>query len=105
MLTTVVELFFAGIWGMVFHWGLGIGLIVLFLAAAYFSPIGKKDLIYCAVIVAVFLVAEAVGIHDEKVHRDAQDKVISQPRYRRLSRRPQTEKAKKRKDRWDRQRF
>ncbi len=101
MLTTVVELFFAGIWGMVFHWGLGIGLIVLFLAAAYFSPIGKKDLIYCAVIVAVFLVAEAVGIHDEKVHRDAQDKVITTAVSKTVAK-TQTEKAKTRKDRWDR---
>ncbi len=100
MLTTVVELFFAGIWGMVFHWGLGIGLIVLFLAAAYFSPIGKKDLIYCATIIAVFLVAEAVGIHDEKVHRDAQDKVITTAVSKTVSK-TQTEKAKTRKDKWD----
>lgn len=104
MLTTVVELFFAGIWGMVFHWGLGIGLIVLFLAAAYFSPIGKKDLVYCAVIVVVFLVAEAVGIHDEKVHRDAQDKVISQAVGKAVTK-TKTEQAKKRKDRWDSPKF
>ena len=101
MLTTAVELFFAGIWTMVWHWGIGIGLIVLFLAAAYFSPIGKKDLVYCAVIVVVFLVAEAVGIHDEKVHRDAQDKVITTAVSKAVAK-TQTEKAKARKDRWDR---
>ena len=104
MLTTAVELFFAGIWGMVLHWGIGVGLIVLFLAAAYFSPIGKKDLVYCAVIVVVFLVAEAIGIHDEKVHRDAQDKVITTAVSKTVAK-TQTEKAKARKDRWDNPKF
>ena len=104
MLTTVVELFFAGIWTMVWHWGLGIGLIILFLAGAYFSPIGKKDFLYLALAVVIALVFEAVGIHDEKVHRDAQGKVITTAVSKTVAK-THTEKAKTRKDRWDSPKF
>lgn len=100
MLDTTVQLFFAGIWGIVWHWGLGVGGIILCLAAAYFSPIGKKDFLYIALCIVVALVFEAIGIHDEKVHRDAQEQVISK-KVSGVVAKTQTSQAAKRKDKWD----
>jgi len=75
-MTTVVDLFFAGIWGMVWHWGLGIGLIILCAFGAWFSPLYKKDFIYAGIIVIVALCCEAIGIHDEKAHIAAQQQAL-----------------------------
>jgi len=72
MLTFMVEHAFAGLWSMIWHFGVGIGLVILLLAAAYFSPIGKKEFIYAAVVVLAFLGGETMGVHLEKVHTDAQ---------------------------------
>ena len=34
---TFVQMFFAGLWAEVWHWGLGIGLIILLVAGSIFS--------------------------------------------------------------------
>jgi hypothetical protein len=66
----------AGLWTMVLHQGIGVALIVGFLAAAYFSPIFKKDFFYAALIVGAFLLAEDIGISDEKKHVVAQEQLV-----------------------------
>ena len=66
----------AGLWTLVWHQGVGIALIVGFLAAAYFSPVFKKDFFYAALVVGAFMLAEDIGIHDEKKHVVAQEQLI-----------------------------
>jgi hypothetical protein len=67
----------AGMWAMVLHQGIGAVLVIGFLAAAYFSPVFKKDFFYAALIVGVFLVAEDIGISDEKKHVVAQEHLVN----------------------------
>ena len=61
----------AAVWGEVWHWGLGVGLIILSLAAAYFSPIGKQFFLAFAAAVFLLLVAYGVGITNDAKLCDA----------------------------------
>ncbi len=63
MISSYLAYQFAGLWPLVWHFGLAGLLIAVFLAAAYFSPILKKDFIWAAVVVAVFSVAVAIGVN------------------------------------------
>jgi hypothetical protein len=72
----VLHLLFAGIWTMVWQWGIGIGLVLLCGAGAFFSPIYKKDFIYAGLIVGVALFFMSLGIAQEKAHCTAQSTVI-----------------------------
>lgn len=60
----------AGLWAEVWRYGIGTGLILLCLAAAYFSPIWKKDFLWLAIIIAVFMAAFTSGviIGEKRVH-------------------------------------
>jgi len=73
-LTYLVEHFFAGLWPLIWHFGVGIGIIILLGVAAYFAPTIKlKALcIACAVGVAAFVLGEGVGVRIEKAHTQAQ---------------------------------
>jgi hypothetical protein len=72
----VFDLAVAGVWSQIWHWGIGIGLIILCLAGAYFTTaiplIGpylkdaRKDLLWAAAIIAIFLAGQALGAHDAK---------------------------------------
>ena len=64
----------ASIWTLVWHWGTGVGAIVLLLAAAFFSPFCKKDFVYAAVIVAVALFIYGYGTVDASRLCDARMK-------------------------------
>lgn len=66
-----------GVWPLVAHAGAGGVLIAGLLAAAYFSPVFKKELVYAAIVVAVALFVYGVGVHDEKTKRDAEQQVIN----------------------------
>ena len=73
-----IGLFFAGIWDLVWAWGIGIGLIILLCAAAYFSPVFKKDFLWGAFIVAVALFFTANGARLERNRVAAQEALIGQ---------------------------
>jgi len=64
------------IWGEVWHWGLGIGLIILFTAAAFFSPIGKQAFAGAAFAVFCLLVAYGFGQKDRAAICEAQVKAL-----------------------------
>src|SRR5271170_3815433 len=64
------------VWGSVWHWGLGIGLIILFIAATFFSPIGKQFFAAAAAATFLFLVVYGIGQKDERVICDAKVKII-----------------------------
>lgn len=67
---------FQSVWPLVAHAGSGGVLIAGLLAAAWFSPVFKKELVYAAVVVGVALFVYGVGVHDEKVRRDAIDHAV-----------------------------
>ena len=91
---------FNGAWDLIWHQSLGVILIAGFLAAAYFSPVFKKDFFYAAIIVGVFLVAEDIGIHDEHKKVVAQEKVINTDVDKAVQH-SVTPKARKSKDPWN----
>lgn len=66
------------VWPLVAHTGAAGGLIAGLLAAAYFSPVFKKEFVYAAIIIAVGLFVYGIGVHDEKVKRDKQEQLFSQ---------------------------
>lgn len=66
------------VWPFIQHAGGASALIVGLLAAAWFSPVFKKDFIYGAVVVAVLLFAYGVGVHDEHAKWDAREKAVTQ---------------------------
>jgi hypothetical protein len=72
----ISNLFTAGLvdalWSEIWKFGLGTGLIILCLLAAFFSPVGKQA--FCGIAFAVFigLVVYGEGIKNEKVTCTAQ---------------------------------
>lgn len=62
MIKDWIEIALAGLWGEVWRYGLGVGVIICLLAAAYFSPILKKEFCWAAGVVAAFLVAFTMGV-------------------------------------------
>jgi hypothetical protein len=45
----------AAVWAGVWQWGLGVGLIILCMAGAYFSPINKRYFVGAAALIAIAL--------------------------------------------------
>ncbi len=76
MISFAIQSFFAGTWSLIWHQGLGIGIIICLLLAAYFSPLWKRDFFWAAIVVGAFLLAEDLGIHDEAKHVAAQEQVL-----------------------------
>jgi len=66
----------AATWTVVWHWGAGVGLIILLLAAAYFSPFAKRYFVYAAVVVAAVMTIYGFGLTDEKKICAAQTKYV-----------------------------
>lgn len=71
-----MSLFFAGLWPMIGHFGIGGVLVAGALAGAWFLPPFRKDFLWAAAVVVFALFFEGVGIHVEKARRDAQEQVI-----------------------------
>jgi hypothetical protein len=82
----MVQLFFAGVWASVWHWGLGIGLIILLVAGSIFSQsiplIGpwlqplRKDMLWASAVIAVLLVGEYIGDRDATARCVARQVVV-----------------------------
>jgi hypothetical protein len=103
-MTFLVEYFFAGVWSLVWHWGLGIGLVILCLFMAWFSPLWKKDFLWAAVVVVMALVFEAVGVHDEAVICNART-VVVEKQVHKVVVGTKNPKAKQKKDPFDNPKF
>lgn len=63
---------FAGLWALVWHWGLLFGLLILCVAGFILSPVGKAQIAGIGVAILIVLAAYTVGIRDEKEHCAAQ---------------------------------
>ena len=88
------HLVFAGIWAMVWHWGIGVAIIIFCLIGALATQlfagiplIGpwlvrilgplRTDLLWAAAVVAGFLVGMAVGAHDATVRCNQRTEIIT----------------------------
>ena len=63
MISAYLAYKFAGLWPLVWHFGLGGVLVLGCLAAAYFSPIGKKHFLWAACVIVAIMVSTGVGVH------------------------------------------
>ena len=114
---TAIELFFAGAWTMIWERGLGIGLILFFVALAFGSELLRgipmfgpfiadilaplrKDLLWAAFGVALILGGEYVGADAEKKKCVAQTVVIEHVTDKAVAK-TKTPRARAAKDRWD----
>ena len=92
---------FAGAWALVWHWGAGAAIIILCLAAAYFSPLYKKYFLYTAGVTALCLFFFGTGIADQHARERAQQKVIIKY-VDRIVVQARSKRALAQHDRWDR---
>lgn len=100
----------AGLWAEIWHWGTGAGLIILCLAGAYFTTaipfIGpylthaRKDLLWAAAVIAVFMGGQALGEHDAN-RRNAAKQIVVEQHVDKVVQKTTTPKYRKMKDRWD----
>lgn len=114
MFVTTLQLAFAGVWQFIFHWGLGIGLIVCLLAAAYFTtaiPIigpyltnARKDLLWAAFGVSIFLAGHVIGVKDEANRNNIKTAVIDK-KVDTVVKDTMSPAARARLDRWDRKEY
>jgi len=76
----LVEHFFAGLWTLIWHFGVGIGIIILLGVGAYFAPTVKLKALCLALagIVAALVIGEGIGVNMEKSHTDAQQAQTNQ---------------------------
>ncbi len=91
-----LKLAFAGLGPMVFHWGIGVGAIILLVVAAEFSTmipiIGpwfekvRKDLLWVAVAIALVLVGEWIGARDAAARCEAKAAVVTSEVHRAVTR-------------------
>lgn len=63
-------------WGLVWHWGLGIGVIILCIAAAILSPVGKQAFALAAACTFCLLVAYGMGVKSESALCEAKVKEL-----------------------------
>ncbi len=105
-----IQLALAGIWSQVWHWGTGIGLIIICLACAYFTTqvpfIGpwlanaRKDLLWAAGAIALFLAGQALGAHDE-ARKNAAKQIVVEQKIDTVVEGTKTPAAKAKPDRYD----
>ena len=74
MLQYLVSHFFAGLWPLIWHFGVGIGVIILLCIGAYFAPTIKLKALCIALAVGVVMlvVGEGIGVRMERSHIQAQ---------------------------------
>lgn len=67
---------FTGLWPLFSHLTEAGMVVVALLAAAWLSPIFKKEFVYAAACVGFLVVVYTMGIRDEKHRRDALEQAI-----------------------------
>ena len=105
-----LQLLFAGAWASIWHWGLGVGLIILLLACAYFTTavplIGpwltglRRDLLWAAAVVAIILGGEYVGNRDSDKRCVAKTIVVEKVVTKAVAS-TKTNRARQSRDPWD----
>jgi hypothetical protein len=67
---------FESTWNLVWHFGVGVGLLILCLAGAFFSPIGKSSFLIAAGAIVGAMALYAYGINNERQNCDARVRFI-----------------------------
>jgi hypothetical protein len=67
-----VELQVAGLWPLIWHFGIGGGLLLACAAGWYFSPIHRVDFIWGAVVIIVVMVSTSIGVSLGEKRKQAQ---------------------------------
>lgn len=62
MISAYLAYQFAGLWALLWHFGLGAVLAAGCLAAAYFSPVFKKDFLWAAAVIVAIMISTAIGV-------------------------------------------
>lgn len=96
----MIKLIFAGLWASIWHWGFIIGLLILCLLGAFFSPIARKDFIWAAVTIVLCMLWAFIAVRDYKHHVEAQGQVVTDT-VNSAVQYTGTPAAKRQKDRWD----
>lgn len=52
----------AGLWPLIWHYGIGVGIAILALAFAWFSPVFKKTALWVAVASIIITISYGVGV-------------------------------------------
>lgn len=68
--------FLTGLWPLLRHTTEAGIVVAALVAASVFSPVFKREFAYAAGAVVLCMFVYAVGVHDEKVRRDAQEAVL-----------------------------
>lgn len=105
-----LQMIVAGLWPQLWHWGTGIGVIIICIACAWFTTavpvIGpylkgiRKDLVWVAVAVAVFLAGNVMGARDQASKDKAKGAVVTK-HVDKVVKSVKTPKFKSTKDPWD----
>lgn len=105
-----VQTTFAGWWAFAWHWGVGVFSIIALVAGAIFSQsiplIGpylhevRKDMLWAAAGIALFLGGQWVGAHDA-ANRCDKKAVVIEKIVKQVVKGTTTPKAKTQKDKWD----
>ena len=74
MLEYLVAHFVAGLWTLIWHFGVGIGVIILLCVGAYFAPTVRLKATCIALAVGVLVIGEGIGVRMERSHVAAQEK-------------------------------
>lgn len=108
MLAYMVQHFFAGLWSMIWHFGVGIALVILLVAAGYFIPVVFTKLKILCYVLAAFIVAvlvgEVVGVQMERSHTAAQT-ATTNAYVKKTVKGTTTRKARGAKDPWNRRTY
>lgn len=101
---TSILLLFAGVKNILLHVGLAGAMIALCLTLAYLSPVGRKTCLWLAFVIAVFVLGEVIGIHDEKVRVQAQQAVIERT-VDKAVKKTEAQSSRRASDPWDKRRY
>ena len=65
-MTSIISVFFAGLWPLVWHYGTGVGIIIIAVAVWWFSPLEtiKKAAAIVAIITGAGLFGMTIGVKD-----------------------------------------
>lgn len=69
---TWLQIYAAGLWTLVWHYGIGVGVFICALAFAWFSPVFKKTALWVALGSLIITVSYGIGVSNGSARVQAQ---------------------------------